>query len=346
MLTLRIARYETQLSVPGYVAREKEQQFAHRKRLILQRLQASGIPARSSVQQPHCVLLPDTISETRLKEVLGDLAAYVEPVQIVAEQTSNGAHDSKVNGHDGQADTLLVPWNPQPADTEAYLDLLEANLRREATRRLESKPGSQWSEFSASEREALVYDCMLEIIANELEYLTTRLKARLIALIEKRQLWTYHPAGYNSLVEFLGRRGIRISKSEASDLRFLYEKLSPWVSEHLGITPEELWRQAGLSNLRMIVPKARRALAASNAAEVQTLIEQAMTHNWDGLRRALRPGRGKVNVTVYHEGERFRIETDWIDADQFKIVKRALRHYWEPQFVGDPELAGSSKTLA
>ncbi|OGO41651.1 MAG: hypothetical protein A2Z04_05525 [Chloroflexi bacterium RBG_16_57_9] len=346
MITLRVARYEPPSDGASHPFPESEKQAFHWKRLILQRLQAFGIPARSSIQQPDCVLLPNPVSESRLSEALGDLAAYVEPIQPVEQESSNGAGDFTGGALPNLANAQLVPWNPQPTDTEAYLDILEANLRREAIRRLESDPDRQWSEFSTSEREALIYDCMLEIVSNELEYLTTRLKARLISQIEKRQLWAYHPGGFNSLVELLGRRGIRISKSEASDLRFLYEKLSPWVKEQLTLTPEELWREAGLANLRMIVPKARRALAAADVAALQNLIEQAMNHDWEGLRRALKTSRHQFNVTVYHEGERFRIETDWMSAEQFKIVKRALRHHWEPQFVGETSSSEPSNALA
>jgi|GEM_PF-6991370 len=346
MITLRVTRYEPQTDGAGHPSPEGAKQVFHWKRLILQRLQAAGIPARSSIQQPDCVLLPNPISESRLSEALGDLAAYVETIQPVEPEPSNGAGDFTEGTLPHLANAHLVPWNPQSGDTEAYLDVLEANLRREAIRRLESDPKRPWSEFSTSEREALIYDVMLEIVSNELEYLTTRLKARLIAQIEKRQLWAYHPGGYNSLVEMLSRRGIRISKSEASDLRFLYEKLSPWVKEKLTITPEELWREAGLANLRMIVPKARRALAAGDVATLQNLIDQAMHHNWEGLRRALKTSRHHFGVIVYHEGERFRIETDWMSAEQFKIVKRALRHYWQPQFVGETSSSELSNVLA
>jgi len=148
-------------------------------------------------------------------------------------------------------------------------------------------------QFNTDQRDALVMQRMLEIIANRAHIRLLTLEGAIISEIEERRLWETHPSGYDSADQMIADAGI--SPSERSDMSAITGIIFPYLEE-IDIDPFALYEEVGKTRMR----------------RVTHILRAIIDPEHDGTRR-VQEAIGRILDEEVAEIERSMPDVEWTD---------------------------------
>ena len=251
--------------------------------------------------------------------------------------------------------SALTTENP----TRGVMVGARAQLRQQAEMEIVQSFGAETiRQFNTDQRDALVLQRMLEIIANRAHIRLLTLEGDIISEIEQRRLWETHPSGYDSADQMIADAGI--SPSERSDMAAITGTIFPYLQE-IGIDPYSLYEEVGKTRMRRVthilraiidsnhdgtrrVQEAVQRILDEEVAEVERsmpdiewtdemrkeeavrwIVMQATLHPANALPRIVYHGAEIDAITIFArmDAHGIRIVAD-VDEDQLQLMRRKL----------------------
>lgn len=244
---------------------------------------------------------------------------------------------------------------------DQIFDSLEKSAAQAIAEQFQAE-GFDIEEYSAVEQRAMLYGEMLNQ-TQALDFGNVMIRGRIIDTIEAESLHAAHPGQFSNLEEMAAEAGLSVS--EYHNIRDLTRIIFPWVQEHLGMMPEQVWNEVGKSNLRELTPVLKRIItgeesrpSVENAYErlmedmqatlfaagetdlpeaqihqrlVGQLIEDGAIMTNNDLRQTIRPERTpSLDAYVFHlpNGEHLLMAP--LSDEQEQMVARRMQGYWDP----------------
>jgi hypothetical protein len=206
--------------------------------------------------------------------------------------------------------------------------------------------------YSGPQKIAILEFAKLKQTANY-DLLNILIRGKSLSKIHEMKLWTQLPGAFSSAEEAVAVEG-KLSKSEQSNIRDLYDTVFPFVQNELGQSLVEFWNNIQWSNIREIIPylkvvitgvKSKRAsvnqaieniendvlsLMSGEVTEeekrkavAEQLIETAASENNTNLRNNLRPGETPPIDMIVLTIDGYRYAVAKMDEDQFARLQNA-----------------------
>jgi hypothetical protein len=137
---------------------------------------------------------------------------------------------------------------------------MEHALERAARQNLEqvlATQGTSLQAFTDLEMQAMIMTEELRL-TNGIDLAAIMLRGKIIKTIEDRSLYSVHPGGYRDLKHLAQEQ--KISISELSDTKAMYETIFPWIENTLGVPVSDIWDRVGKTNFRTMVPYLRACI--------------------------------------------------------------------------------------
>ena len=196
-------------------------------------------------------------------------------------------------------DTMAIAPLANALTTENPTRGLMAGARMQLRQQAELETIGRFGEetmrqFNTDQRDALVMQRMLEIIANRAHIRLLTLEGDIITEIEDRRLWETHPSGYDSADQMIADAGI--SPSERSDMAAITGIIFPYLEE-IGVDPYLLYEEVGKTRMRRVTHILRAIIDA----------------NHDGTRR-VQQAVGRILDEEVAQVEASMPDVEWTDA--------------------------------
>lgn len=128
-------------------------------------------------------------------------------------------------------------------------------------------------------------------------------KAEILYFVQERELWKYHPAGFQSIYSWAAQPEIGIAAGNVSEMLALV-RFAPSIQEHCDTDVYKLIEEVGISHVRMLIPAIRKAEHNGTMREELTpLLDAVQGSSFREVLKMVSPGGQRTgwDPAVYYE---------------------------------------------